>query len=118
MEDRFGKQTTGTITFNIIENLPPIAVNDSYDVSHGEFVVLDVLDNDSDPEGHILSITDVGTPDHGTIELRPDVDESIWNDWINNYQGFYSSFEEWYYSYYGGGYGYGLNFNICLCLHS
>ena len=55
----------GAIDDNVPNN-PPIAVNDSYTVPTFDVRNLLVLDNDSDPDGHSLRITNVTTPSKGS----------------------------------------------------
>jgi hypothetical protein len=62
-------------------NLPPVARADSATVMEDGFVLVDVLANDSDPDGDALAIIGVGAPVHGTavveagrIRYQPDVD--------------------------------------------
>ena len=55
-------------------NLGPTAVDDSVTVlEDSENNIIDVLVNDSDPEGDALTITAVGTPQHGTATTDGDV---------------------------------------------
>ena len=56
--------TDNTVTF--IANSPPTAVEDSYTTNEDTAVLVDVLANDSDVDGDMLSITDVSDPAHGT----------------------------------------------------
>ena len=46
-------------------NQPPVAADDSALAATAEATILNVLENDSDPENDTLSITNVGTPDNG-----------------------------------------------------
>jgi hypothetical protein len=48
-------------------NAPPVAVNDGGSVASGSAVDLDVLKNDRDPDGDVLSIIDVQRPLNGEI---------------------------------------------------
>ncbi|MCB1041164.1 MAG: tandem-95 repeat protein, partial [Acidimicrobiales bacterium] len=99
--DAVGLQSTGTVTITVQANQAPIAVDDVYSVLPGESVTLNLLANDSDPEGHALAIQSIETPANGTLSLQPDVAASVWDDWINNGQYYgYGSFEDWYNSYY------------------
>src|SRR5207244_8796525 len=51
-------------------NRPPVAVNDSFTVAFNSVGnPLDVLANDSDPDGDALSITSAGAPQHGTAVI-------------------------------------------------
>ena len=49
-------------------NLPPLAAHD-YAFSYPSGVLIDVLDNDSDPEGAPLTILSIGEATNGTAEL-------------------------------------------------
>ncbi|NUU08357.1 Ig-like domain-containing protein [Leifsonia sp. C5G2] len=51
-------------------NRPPIAVNDSYGVRPGRSTVLHVLSNDTDPDGDVLTISDVSAipADQGVLQ--------------------------------------------------
>ena len=55
----------GTINNNDTNN-PPVAVNDSYTVPSTDTQSLQVLVNDSDPDGHSLTITNVTNPSKGS----------------------------------------------------
>ncbi|MFA4835480.1 MAG: Ig-like domain-containing protein, partial [Dehalococcoidia bacterium] len=57
---------TVTITINPVNDLP-VAVDDSATTDANTPVVINVLANDSDPEGDALSITGVGTPSNGSV---------------------------------------------------
>jgi parallel beta-helix repeat protein len=47
-------------------NEPPNAVDDTATTSQDSPVSIPVLDNDTDPDGHTLSVSGVGSPSHGT----------------------------------------------------
>src|SRR5699024_10658499 len=51
------------------ENRPPIAQDDELGVRAGSTTVLEVLANDSDPDGDLLTVSDFDTPpeDFGTV---------------------------------------------------
>lgn len=51
-------------------NTPPVAVNDVAITAEDGSTVINVLANDSDADGHALSVTGVGTPAHGTVVLN------------------------------------------------
>ena len=53
-------------------NQPPVAVNDSASTSEGSSVTVNVLENDSDPDGDELTVTSVGTPQNGTATNNGD----------------------------------------------
>jgi hypothetical protein len=50
----------------------PVAVNDAANTSKDNSVTIDVLTNDSDPDGDALSVIDVGEPRNGTAIINPD----------------------------------------------
>ncbi|MGF1492761.1 MAG: Ig-like domain-containing protein, partial [Microcoleaceae cyanobacterium] len=61
---------SGAIAHLCIEediNEAPHANDDSASVDAGEMVVIDVLGNDTDPDGDDLTIDNVGNPDNGTV---------------------------------------------------
>lgn len=49
-------------------NSPPHAVGDQVSLPEGGTVIIDVLANDSDPDGDRISIVSVGSPGHGTAK--------------------------------------------------
>ncbi len=51
------------------QNTPPIAVDDSAIVDAGNTVTIDVLNNDSDPDGDALSLSAIAQPGNGTVEM-------------------------------------------------
>lgn len=61
---------------------PPVAVNDTAQTAPETEVIIDVLGNDSDPDGDVLTVDGVVQPDHGmvfdngdgTLTYRPDFD--------------------------------------------
>ncbi|MCR4414934.1 MAG: Ig-like domain-containing protein [Thermoguttaceae bacterium] len=54
------------------ENAPPVAVDDAYTIRGNQQLGADVLANDSDPEGAVLSAVLVDGPTHGTLTFNPD----------------------------------------------
>lgn len=59
----------GTYSFQLLErptNGDPVAVDDAAETDHGVPVVVDVLANDSDPDGDSLGVEAVTQPTHGT----------------------------------------------------
>ena len=100
--DALGAAASATVTVTVAANQPPAAVDDVVTTLRGTPAVVDVLGNDSDPDGHELTITQVSDPDHGSVELRPRVDDAIWDSWINLGQFYFSDFESWYETQYGG----------------
>jgi hypothetical protein len=69
-----GKGGTASATVSVSvqgpANRPPVAQNDSYSVNANSSAnSLNVLANDSDPDGDSLTLTTVGTPTHGTATI-------------------------------------------------
>lgn len=50
-------------------NSPPDAVNDAVETDEGQTVSLDVIRNDSDPDGDALTLASVGPPSNGTASV-------------------------------------------------
>lgn len=71
--DADGDSSTATVnvTVNpiIVTNQPPIAQNDSASTTAGQAILIDVLANDSDPDGDPLSFVSIGTAANGTISV-------------------------------------------------
>lgn len=77
IKDEFGavsNTVTVTITVGAAVNDPPVAANDSANVDEGDDVVIDVSDNDSDPENDLDlgSIVQVTAPANGTVVVNGD----------------------------------------------
>jgi hypothetical protein len=51
-------------------NLPPLAVDDSLELAEDDSLLIDVLANDSDPDGDALVLLDVSAALHGTASLE------------------------------------------------
>ncbi len=62
---------TVNITVNPV-NDPPEAVDDNANTEEGSAVTIDVLDNDSDPDGDPIEINSFTQPSNGTVVLNPD----------------------------------------------
>lgn len=63
-------QTTANINASLAMNqLPPLAVPDSVTTGFNTPIVIDVLANDSDPNGDLLTLTAVDTPNYGTASI-------------------------------------------------
>ncbi|OWY21537.1 hypothetical protein C7N43_08610, partial [Sphingobacteriales bacterium UPWRP_1] len=65
----------GVVIINVQEpaNQPPVAVDDAATTNADTPVIIPVLDNDTDPNGDPLAITDTPVlPSNGTILLNPD----------------------------------------------
>jgi hypothetical protein len=52
------------------ENRPPVAGNDSAETFAGVMVEIDVQDNDGDPDGDDIDVTDVTAGAHGTTTIQ------------------------------------------------
>ncbi|WP_240036198.1 Ig-like domain-containing protein [Pseudoalteromonas sp. A757] len=68
--DGQGGSSNSTATVSIIANQPPQVANDTA-VSNGAKIIIDVLANDSDPEGGILSLVSA-TASQGTVAINID----------------------------------------------
>jgi hypothetical protein len=71
ISDGRGGTDTATVTVEVQteENNPPDALDDEAETPQGTPVTIDVLANDSDPEGTELTIIDVEQPAEGTVEI-------------------------------------------------
>ncbi|MFA4836267.1 MAG: choice-of-anchor L domain-containing protein [Dehalococcoidia bacterium] len=68
LTDSDGDQATGTVYIYISAiNHNPIAVSDSTTTIGDTTVIIDVLTNDSDPDGNTLTITNVTNGSHGIV---------------------------------------------------
>jgi len=69
--------STVTVTVNappptpppVIINIPPAVINDTATTYYGESITIDVLKNDSDANGDILSVS-AATAEHGTVTIN------------------------------------------------
>ncbi len=70
ISDGNGHEATATVIIKVGENnnKNPIATNDSFTTPSNTAVSIDVLANDSDPEGNHISIDYYSNPAHGQIE--------------------------------------------------
>ncbi|WP_458116805.1 Ig-like domain-containing protein [Arthrobacter sp. D2-10] len=72
--DRFGARSTGTVLLGIAlpstVNQVPVPVDDSVDVLPGRNVTVDVLSNDSDPDGDALALLPDGLEAAGGINAE------------------------------------------------
>ena len=50
-------------------NRPPVANSDSVTAPEDTYRVFDVLNNDTDPDGDLLTIVNIGTPGHGSASI-------------------------------------------------
>jgi hypothetical protein len=58
--------------FPLVGNRPPVAVDDEDVTDEDTPVVITVLDDDTDPDGHDFAISDTTDPLNGTITVNPD----------------------------------------------
>ncbi|MFD0916458.1 Ig-like domain-containing protein, partial [Pseudahrensia aquimaris] len=63
---------TVTVTVEAPTNNPPVGKDDMADTPQGTPVVIDVLANDSDPDGDPIMVMMVGTAQNGTVVLNDD----------------------------------------------
>lgn len=68
IQDSWSQTATAQVTITI-PNGTPAAVNDVASVEVNNLIVIDVLGNDSDPDGDTLTITKVTSPSAGTIKI-------------------------------------------------
>ncbi|MCH8042671.1 MAG: tandem-95 repeat protein [Planctomycetes bacterium] len=72
------ESTVATVTINVVpgQNAAPVAVDDSYSVSEDVALTIaaetGVLSNDSDADGHALTVELVNGPSNGSVALNPD----------------------------------------------
>ncbi|KAF7772352.1 hypothetical protein PCIT_a2411 [Pseudoalteromonas citrea] len=66
--DGKGGTAQSTVAVSIVNNQAPITVNDSVD-SNGSMLKVDVLANDSDPEGSVLTLVSVSAT-YGTVAVQ------------------------------------------------
>jgi serine/threonine protein phosphatase PrpC len=70
ISDGHGGTSTATVILYLSDR-PPLAVGTSAS-PHGSAVTINVLANDSDPDGDTLTVTAAGTPGHGTATINAD----------------------------------------------
>ena len=63
-----GGHSTATVTVHVTNN-PPVAVDDEYEVMKNSKNLLDVLVNDSDPDGDTLCIDSMTQPMYGKVKV-------------------------------------------------
>jgi hypothetical protein len=70
VSDGRGGSASGTVTVTVVApNTAPVATNDTATVVGGSSVTVNVVANDSDPDGDPLTVSAVGTPAHGTATI-------------------------------------------------
>ncbi|MFL5679682.1 MAG: Ig-like domain-containing protein [Chloroflexota bacterium] len=71
--DGNGGSDTGRVSVVVTPvNDPPVAVNDTVSTTRDTAVTIDVLRNDTDPDGDTLATVAVGAPGVGTASILPD----------------------------------------------
>lgn len=70
IQDNFDPAATSTATVTVtVQNTTPVAVADSAETTEGIAVFIDVLPNDSDADGDLLTIVAVSQGTHGTVAI-------------------------------------------------
>jgi uncharacterized repeat protein (TIGR01451 family) len=71
--DGHGGTASATVAVTVASvNDPPVAVDDEAETTEGVGIDVDVLANDTDPDGDPIHVVAVGTPSHGTATLSGD----------------------------------------------
>ncbi len=69
--DDEGEQASATKHFTVpgvvAENQPPVARDDERQITAGQSIAIEVLNNDSDPDGDALSLAGFDSPAHGSV---------------------------------------------------
>ncbi|MBX2998860.1 MAG: tandem-95 repeat protein [Caldilineaceae bacterium] len=65
-QDQDPSNNVASVTTTLLLNQPPVATDDEATTDQGTPLEIDVLTNDSDPDGDDLTIISVGVPGHGT----------------------------------------------------
>ncbi|MFY8274173.1 Ig-like domain-containing protein [Pseudoalteromonas sp. SSDWG2] len=71
IQDEFGYTNSAIVEVNVVTNQPPSAMDDSASTAYGLPVVINVLNNDSDPEGGTLSVTSASS-EQGSVQINND----------------------------------------------
>jgi len=69
LQDAPGDQDTATVTVTVTANNPPLAVDDNASVVENLVVLIDVLANDSDPDGDTISLVSLTAPTNGSAVI-------------------------------------------------
>jgi hypothetical protein len=72
ISDGQGGQASGTVTVNVAANQPPVAVNDTAVTGKNKAVTVNVLANDSDPDGDVLIVQVSTAPVNGRVKRNAD----------------------------------------------
>lgn len=70
ISDGRGGTATGTVSVTVAANQPPAAADDALTVVQGGVGTVNVLANDSDPDGDALSVTGSSDGAHGTVSCN------------------------------------------------
>lgn len=65
-----GQTATATVSLELVVNAKPALVRDYYYANQSVPIVLDVLVNDSDPDGDAMTITSLTTPVSGSVTIE------------------------------------------------
>ncbi|MCD6497797.1 MAG: cadherin-like domain-containing protein [Deltaproteobacteria bacterium] len=71
-QQRDGSITDGTNQDGSATNHDPVAADDSAQTTLNQSVSIDVLANDTDPDGDALTVSNVAAPAHGTASIEAD----------------------------------------------
>lgn len=71
IDDGHGGTATATVTISVgaQPNRNPVARPDAATVTSGQVVTIDVLANDNDNDGDVLTVTSLGAPLHGVVAI-------------------------------------------------
>ncbi len=83
--DESGKTAIATVTI-IVENLPPVATDDMVSMQTGVATGLNVLNNDYDPDGDVLTVISVSS-NHSDIEVVNNNDGTVTITALNDFTG-------------------------------
>lgn len=72
VKDSFGASGFATVRVTVAANSAPIAVNDQVGIVKGQGININVLGNDSDPEGDSLRVTAVTQGSMGDVSINSD----------------------------------------------
>jgi len=64
------RRTNQEVSIDAPGNASPQLTSDTATTGEGESILIDVLKNDSDPDGQTLTITSVSNPSHGTAKIE------------------------------------------------
>lgn len=61
-----------------VANVAPVANDDEFEVSRGVSATLEILDNDTDLNGDILTVSNVVQPAHGMVKITDELDGVVY----------------------------------------